>query len=212
MIRSFFSKLNLHVLVMGLVLAFDIFMGVRFALAWQQIRSLQSSAFVQQQIHYGQLRAEMQHLNDLPKKVETAGVDAQRFYDARIAPNYSTAVAQLDGTAEKTNVRLERDAWGQEPAIPGLIAVRIDAGLSGQYTDMMHFINDLERDRDHVFFIIDGVTFTGEQGGVVNLRLRLRTYLRANAPDLPPVTNQNAAANSAAADAAATPASAQERP
>jgi hypothetical protein len=206
--RSLLSKLNLHFLVMGLVLAFDIFMGVRFALAWREIRSDQSSAFVQQQIHYGQLRAQMQHLNDLPKKVDTAGEEAQQFYEARIAPNYSTVVAQLDGTMEKTNVRLAHSAYGQQPAIPGLTEVLIDAGLSGQYTDMMHFINDLERDRDHVFFIIDGVTFTGEQGGIVNLRLRLRTYLRSNAPDLPAPT-QTAAANSTAA---ANPASAQEKP
>lgn len=206
--RSFFSKLNLHFFVMGLVLAFDIFMGVRFALAWREIRSDQSSAFVQQQIHYGQLRAQMQHLNDLPQKVESSGEEAQKFYDARIAPNYSTVVAQLDGTMEKTNVRLAHSAYGQQPAIPGLTEVLIDAGLSGQYTDMMHFINDLERDRDHVFFIIDGVTFTGEQGGVVNLRLRLRTYLRSNAPDLPALT-QTAAANSTAE---ANPASAQEKP
>jgi hypothetical protein len=43
-----------------------------------------------------------------------------------------------------------------------------------------------------VFFIIDGVTLSGQQGGLVNLRLRLRTYLRAGATDIPP-----AAANSA---------------
>jgi type IV pilus assembly protein PilO len=210
--RSLFTKLNLHFLVMGVVLAFDIFMGVRFALAWREIRSDQSSAFVAQQIHYGQLRAQMQHLNDLPKKVDIAGDDAQKFYDARIAPNYSTVVAQLDGTMEKTNVRLAHSAYGQQPAIPGLTEVLIDAGLSGQYTDMMHFINDLERDRDHVFFIIDGVTFTGEQGGVVNLRLRLRTYLRSNAPDLPPITTQNGPANSASAAPPANPSPAEEKP
>jgi type IV pilus assembly protein PilO len=192
-VRDLFTKLNLHLLALGLVLAVDIVIGVRFALAWRDIRADQSSAFVQQQIHYGELRAQMRHLNDLPKKVDVAGEDAQTFYDARIAPNYSTMVAELDGTAEKTNVRLARDAWGQEPAIPGLTEVRIDAGLSGQYTDMMHFINGLERDNDRVFFIIDGLTFTGEQGGVVNLRLRLRTYLRSSATDLPPATDANGA-------------------
>lgn len=197
-VRELFTKLNLHLLALGLVLAVDIFIGVRFALAWRDIRADQSSAFVQQQIHYGQLRAQMQHLNDLPKKVDAAGSDAQKFDDARIAPNYSTMVAQLDGAAEKTNVRLARSAYAQEPAIPGLTAVRIDAGLSGQYTDMMHFINDLERDRDHVFFIIDGVTFTGEQGGVVNLRLRLRTYLRSDANDLPPAPPAAAASGQGA--------------
>jgi hypothetical protein len=49
----------------------------------------------------------------------------------------------------------------------------------------MHFINGIERDKDHVFFIINGVTLNGQQGGLVNLRLRMTTYLRAGATDLP---------------------------
>jgi len=58
---------------------------------------------------------------------------------------------------------------------------------------MMKFINDLERDKNHVFFIIDGVTFTGQQGGLVNLRLKLSTYLQAGANDLPATQQANSA-------------------
>jgi type IV pilus assembly protein PilO len=187
-----FSKLNLHLAALGIILALDVFVGVRFALAWQAIRADQSSAFVAQQLRYGQLRAQMQHLNGLPEKVDAADGDAQKFYQERIAPNYSTMLAQLMDTAEKDHVQLSRSGYAQEAAIPGLTDVRIDAGLSGQYTEMMHFINDVERDKDHVFFLIDGITLTGQQGGVVNLRLRLETYLRSNATDLPPATNTGA--------------------
>lgn len=195
--RGLFTKLNLHFAALGLVLALDIFIGVRVALAWSAMRADQSAAFVKVQIRYGQLRAEMQHLDGLPTKVEAADGDAQKFYQERIAPNYSTMVAELMGTSAKDNVRLARSAYAQEAAIPGLTAVRIDAGLSGQYTDVMHFINDLERDRNHVFFIINGITLTGEQGGLVNLRLRVTTFLRSDAVDLPS-TDENTAANDAA--------------
>ncbi|MGC2621424.1 MAG: hypothetical protein WA414_20435 [Acidobacteriaceae bacterium] len=188
-VRGFFNKLNLHFVALGLLLAVDIFLGVRYALAWEAIRSDQSSAFVQQEILYGQLRAQMAHLNDLPKKVDTADADAQKFYDARIAPNYSTMLAQLMDAAEKDHVQLSRSGYAQARAIPGLTQVNIDAALSGPYTNTMHFINDIERDRDHVFFIIDGITLTGQQGGMVNLRLKLTTYLRSDATDLPPVNN-----------------------
>jgi type IV pilus assembly protein PilO len=189
-----FSKLNLHLAALGVVLAVDVFIGVRFALAWQAIRADQSSAFVQQQLRYGQLRAQMQHLNGLPQKVDAADGDAQTFYQERIAPNYSTMLAQLMDTAEKDHVQLSRSGYAQDAAIPGLTDVRIDAGLSGQYTDMMHFINDVERDKDHVFFLIDGITLTGQQGGLVNLRLRLETYLRSDATDLPAETKAGAGA------------------
>ena len=187
--RGFFTKLNLHFLALGLVLAGVIFIGVRFALAWSAIRSEQSSAFTQEEIRYGELKAQMKRLNGLPEKVQVADQDAQKFYQARVAPNYSTMIGQLDGTAEKDHVRLTRSAYAQAPAIPGLVEVRVDAGLSGQYTDMMHFINDIERDRNHVFFLIDGVTFTGQQGGLVNLRIRLTTFLRSDAADMPQQTN-----------------------
>ncbi|HTV81790.1 MAG TPA: hypothetical protein VME18_03995 [Acidobacteriaceae bacterium] len=195
-IRKYLTKVNLHLAALALVVVVDIFLGVRFALAWSAIRSDQSGNFVQQQVRYGQLLGQMRHLNGLPERVEQANVDAQKFYAARIAPNYSTMVAQLDGTAVKDQVRLARDEYAQAQAIDGLTEVQIDAGLSGQYTDLMHFINDLERDKDHVFFIIENIAFTGQQGGLVNLRLRLITYLRAGAPDLPPPPPRNAAASS----------------
>jgi type IV pilus assembly protein PilO len=181
-----FTKLNLHFALLGTVLALDIFIGVRFAMAWQAIRSNKSSAFVHEELRYGQLEAQMQHLRDLPGKVTQADTDAHKFYDARIAPTGSTMLTQLMDTAEKNHVQLSRSGYAWSGAIDGLEEGRIDAGLSGQYSDLMHFINDLERDKDHAFFIIDGVTLTGQQGGLLNLRLRLTTYLRANATDLPP--------------------------
>jgi type IV pilus assembly protein PilO len=195
-IRKYLTKVNLHLAALALVVVVDIFLGVRFALAWSAIRSDQSGNFVQQQVRYGQLLGQLRHVNGLPERVQQANLDAQKFYAARIAPNYSTMVAQLDGTAVKDQVRLARDEYAQAQAIDGLTEVQIDAGLSGQYTDLMHFINDLERDKDHVFFIIENIAFTGQQGGLVNLRLRLITYLRAGAPDLPPPPPQSAAASS----------------
>jgi hypothetical protein len=58
----------------------------------------------------------------------------------------------------------------------------MDASLSGEYAPLMHFINGLERSKS--FFLIDGLTLTGEQGGLVNLRLSLTTYLHAAHVDL----------------------------
>ena len=46
----------------------------------------------------------------------------------------------------------------------------MDASLSGEYAPLMHFINGLERSK--TFFLINGLTLTGQQGGLVNLRLK----------------------------------------
>ncbi len=100
---------------------------------------------------------------------------------------------QLGALASKDNVRLTRAQYTPTPAINGLTEVRIDASLSGEYSALMHFINDLERDKDHVFFTINALTLSGQQGGLVNLRLRMTTYLRSSG-DLPPATGEEGAA------------------
>lgn len=183
--RGLFTKLNFHLFLLALVVAADAFLGVRFALAWRAIRSDQSTEFVQQEARLGQLEAQMRHLNGLPKKVDAADQDAQTFYDQRIAPNYSTILAQLGAVATKNSVRLSRAAYAEKPASGGLTELQIDAGLIGQYSNLMRFINGIERDQDHVFFIIDDVTLNGQTGGLVNLRLRMTTYIHGDATDLP---------------------------
>jgi hypothetical protein len=185
--RGVFSKLNLHLFLLAVVIGADIFLGVRFGLAWRAIRSDQSAAFLQQEARLAQLESQMSHLNGLPKKVDAADVDAEKFYDARIAPNYSTILAQTGAIETKSNVKQSRASYTENPASGGLTELHIDAGLIGQYSDLMHFINGIERDQDHVFFIINGITLNGQQGGLVNLRLRMTTYIHGGATDLPPV-------------------------
>jgi hypothetical protein len=58
-----------------------------------------------------------------------------------------------------------------------LTEVQMDASLNGDYRPLVLFVNGLERDK--MFFLIGGVTLTGQQSGTVGLRLRLVTYLRA---------------------------------
>jgi hypothetical protein len=53
----------------------------------------------------------------------------------------------------------------------------MDVGISGEYPQIMKFINGLERDQ--TFFVIRAMALTGQQGGMVNLRLRVSTWLRA---------------------------------
>ena len=64
----------------------------------------------------------------------------------------------------------------------------MDAGISGEYPQIMRFVNGLERDQ--TFFVIRTMTLTGQQGGLVNLRLRVSTWLRpADVPGgLPKIT------------------------
>jgi type IV pilus assembly protein PilO len=184
--RRWFTVLNLHLAGAAALAVLVLVLAVKAVLAVHAAGATDSASYQELQIRYAQLHAQMAHLQGLPQKVDASREDAAHFYDARIAPNYSTIAEQLGEAAVKNQVRLARAQYAPSAAVEGLSEVRVDAGLSGDYASMMHFINDLERDKNHVFFIIDGLTFTGQQGGLVNLRLRLSTYMQAGATDLPP--------------------------
>lgn len=185
-LRRFFTLLNLHiagaVVLGGLVL----FFGAKVVLAFHAAAQVNSEEYQTAQIRGRQLQAQMAHLEGLPQKVDEARDDGAKFFEQRIAPNYSTIAQELGEAYVKNQVRLTRAQYTAKPATDALTELRIDANLSGDYTALMRFINYLERDKNHVFFIIDGLTFTGQQGGLVNLRLRLTTYLRTNPGEQPP--------------------------
>lgn len=193
-LRRLFTWLNLHFLVLAALIVLVVVLGAKLGFAWHAIGSDQSTSYEQQRLTYVELESQMSHLAGLPRKVDQSRMDANRFYDQRIAENYSTVVAELGTLTSKENIRLSRAQYAPSPAIDGLTEVRIDASLSGGYTPLMHFINDLERDKNHVFFIIDGLTLTGSQAGLVNLRLRFTTYLRSTAQDLPATPQPETAA------------------
>lgn len=207
-LRRWFTVLNLHIAGAVVLAVLVLVLAVKGALAFHAAGALNSDSYQQEQIHSMQLHAQMAHLQGLPQKVDQARAGAAHFYEQRIAPNYSTVAEELGEAAVRNQVRLSRAEYAPAPAIDGLTEVRIDASLSGDYTPMMRFINDLERDKNHVFFIIDGVTFTGQQGGLVNLRLRLSTYLQAGANDLPAAQSSGVVAKS---DLASIPAQQEAR-
>jgi type IV pilus assembly protein PilO len=195
-LRRIFTLLNLHIAGVVVLAGVFLFVGGKAIVAVHDAGAAQSASFAQQQIRYAQLQAQMAHIQGLPQKVDQARDEGAQFYDKRIAPNYSTVAEELGAIEVKDQVRMSRASYTAAPAIEGLRELRIDANLSGDYAPLMHFINDLERDRNHVFFIIDGLTLTGQQGGLVNLRLRVSTWLQAGATDIP-ADSQGAAAETA---------------
>lgn len=197
-VRKLLTLLNLHIAGVVLLLGLNLFLLTRLIFAWHAASSDQSADYESERLTYVQLQTQMAHLQGLPQKVDQAGIDADKFYEKRISANYSTMAGELGALTSKDNVRLTRAQYTPTPAINGLTEVRIDASLSGEYSALMHFINDIERDKDHVFFTINALTLNGQQGGLVNLRLKMTTYLRSSS-DLPPATGDEGSAPGAQA-------------
>ena len=172
------SLLNLHFAGVALLLILNLVLSVRLFLSWRTLREASADQIQQQQTAYRALQLEMAPLRGLPQKVALSRTQAGDFYSARFPAAYSIISSGINDLAAKNNVRLTNLAYTPTPAIAGLAEVRMDASLSGEYAALMHFINGLERSK--TFFLINGLTLTGQQGGLVNLRLKLNTYLHAN--------------------------------
>jgi len=182
---NLFSLLNLHIAGVALLLILNLVLGVRLFLAWNTLRSASVDQLEQRQTALRALQLEMSPLRGLPQKVDVSRTQAQEFYSARFPSAYSTISASINDLAAKNSVRLTNLAYTPTPALSGLAQIRMDASLSGEYAPLMHFINGMERSK--TFFLISGLTLTGQQGGLVNLRLRLITYMHsANGMQAPP--------------------------
>jgi type IV pilus assembly protein PilO len=178
LVRSkLFSVLHLHFAGVALLLILNLVLAIQLFLAWSSLRAASAERLRQQQTAYRALQIEMSPLRGLPEKVALSRTQAEEFYAQRFPSAYSTISATIYDLATKNSIRLTNLAYTPTPALVGLAELRMDVSLSGEYAPLMHFINGLERSK--TFFFINGLTLTGSQGGLVNLRLRLITYLHA---------------------------------
>ena len=188
------SPLTWHYAAFSVLLVVVIVLATRYALDWAAIRSSTSGAMEEKQVQLKSLELQTQPLRGLDKKIETTRTDIKDFYGKRIPANYSLIAAQIGDLEVKSGVRQTRLNYAQKPPANGLAEITLDAGITGEYPQIMRFINSLEREK--TFFVIRGMGLTGQQAGMVNLRLQLSTWLRpadAAASGLPQVQNQTPA-------------------
>jgi Tfp pilus assembly protein PilO len=122
---------------------------------------------------------EAEPLKDVDKKIAVASKQIDDFYNTRLPAQDSSISEELGKVATRNGVRIGQIRYKWKDTDPvGLRPVEIQADFSGDYLQLVRFINALER--DSLFFIIDSVELGGEQAGVVRLQLRLETYQKAN--------------------------------
>jgi hypothetical protein len=187
---------NLHiagVVVLGLV---NLYLLAHMAFAWRAANSDNAAALADQTIARETAKIARQPLEGLDAKLAQATKDADKFYKQRLPFANSEVAGELGELAKKQGVKLIRVQYAYSPVLPGsageLTEARMDASLSGDYRPLVLFVNSLERDK--MFFLITGVTLTGQQSGTVGLRVRLTSYLRS------PVGTENSEKTEAGAD------------
>ena len=187
------SPLTWHYVGFAILLAVTIFLAVRVGLDWAAIDSHASNVLAGKQVELKAMQLQTAPLRGLDKRVEQSRKQVNAFYAKRIPPNYSTISGRIGELEVASGVRLTRVEYTQGEPGSYLTKISMDASITGEYPAIMHFINDLER--DPIFFLIEGMTLTGQQGGSVSLRMQVSTWLRpadALASGLPRTPSQNA--------------------
>ena len=122
---------------------------------------------------------EAEPLRDIDKKVATARQQIDDFYKNRLPAQDSAISEELGKVAGQNRVRIGQIRYkSKDTGVAGLRPLEIQADFTGDYLELVRFINALER--DPLFFIIDSVELGGEQGGLVKLQLKLETYQKAS--------------------------------
>jgi type IV pilus assembly protein PilO len=131
---------------------------------------------------------QVEPLRGLDKKIPVARHQIDEFYKDRLTSEDSEISGELQKLASASGVKINGVKYAQNQAeqsdrlndleqraeTVGLHRVLVEADLSGDYLQLMRFINALERNK--LFFIVDSVVLGGEQGGSVKLEVRLETY------------------------------------
>lgn len=187
------SPLNWHYAGFALLLVLVIALAARFALDWAATSTRSTDALAGKQVELKALDLQTVPLRGLDNRMAEMRDQIQQFYARRIPGSYSAIAEEIGEVQVKSGVRLSRVQYSQGPPGNDLTEISMDAGITGDYKQIMRFINSLERDR--TFFVIRAMQFTGQQGGLVNLRLRVSTWLRP--ADVPGGIPQTIAAGSA---------------
>lgn len=142
-----------------------------------------------------QLQADSTKLGELKKGIEAAETTRHNLpttvetcdrFEAAFLPastGNSTIDAELDDLAKKSGVQVQSVTLRhKEVPARGLTQVDLDSAVSGEYANIVKFMNSLQRSRN--FYVVESLNLQAEgQGGPTTLRigLHLKTYFRTNA-------------------------------
>jgi Tfp pilus assembly protein PilO len=181
------SPLLWHFVGFAVLLALTIFLGVRLGMDWTATNGHSNDELASKQAQLRALTLQMAPLEGMDQNVEKARTQLAGFYAKRVPPNYSAIAERIGELQVKSGVRLTRVQYSQGKPGSDLTEITLDTSISGDYPSILRFVNTIER--DPTFLVIRAMSLSGQQGGNVNLRLQLSTWLRpadAEASGLPP--------------------------
>ena len=198
------SALTWHIVACAALAVVVLVLAIRLGMDWAATNDRSSTALEQKQIQLRALERQTKPLEGLDQRVDVSRKQIATFYAKRIPANYSSILRTIGDLGVKSGIRLSSVQYTQGQTGADLTEITMDAGIAGAYPQIMRFVNSLESDQ--TFFIVRGMALTGQQGGLVNLRLRVSTWLRpadASASGIPRTPPDELPSNSAPASKSA---------
>jgi hypothetical protein len=123
---------------------------------------------------------EVEPLRGIDKKIVLAKDQIGGFYKDRFAARDSDLAQELGKLAAQNGVHIQQMKYKQEdPETSGIVPVEVEGSFSGDYLQLVRFINTLERSK--MFITVDSVDLAGESTGQVRLQIAMHSYLRSGA-------------------------------
>jgi hypothetical protein len=181
--RTFSVKRQLIFVGLGLLLLADLGLAIY---SWQASTSLRTPmAQLDSDSHkLGLLNADIERAEKIRHDLPATVADCDKF-DAALLPassGNSAVTAELDALAKKSSVQIQALAL-RHKEINGrnLTQIDLDTTVSGDYSNIVRFMNSLQRSQN--FYIVESLNLQSEGQGsarpsALRIGLHLKTYFR----------------------------------
>ncbi len=129
------------------------------------------------QIELKTLEVQTAPLRGLEERVKESRAQIQDFYARRIPANYSSIAVEVGDLRLKSGVLLSRMQYTQGATAGDLTEISLDC-CHQRRIPADHALREWPRTRQEPSSLFAAMAFTGQQGGLVSLRLRVSTWLR----------------------------------
>jgi Tfp pilus assembly protein PilO len=131
------------------------------------------------------LNREVAPLKGIDKQLAQTRVDVKNFYQQKVPSEFSQISQHLEKLMKEAGVTTasgihyapeQKSARNEKGDLPDVQRINIDTTVTGEYAKVAKFINALEQDK--FVFIIDQISLTGQESGVVSLQIKCQTFLK----------------------------------
>lgn len=165
---------------LGVILAIDVglvIVNLRGPGSPQQLRAENKRLHAQLSL----LEADVKRGKSIQRDMDKVQGDCDRFFAEELRPatrGYSAIEADLGAIAGKAGLRTDAVTFRQRDISGrGVAEIEVAATVEGDYTNVINFINGLERSNN--FYVLDSLSLASSTAGNLRLNLQLRTYFRS---------------------------------